>query len=80
MATTDDDNVADAVVARGQNNAGVYLNILPTDGTDQGIMDFVSNDEGGFTCIMDDADPAQNMVFYIAMGSSSNTLPSMGVG
>jgi hypothetical protein len=36
-----------------------------------GVMDLQSLDSGGFTCIMDDADPDQAFVWYLAVGSSA---------
>ena len=46
----------------------VYANIS-TASTIDGLMDIKSKDSGGFTCIMDDADPLQSFVGYIAFGN-----------
>jgi hypothetical protein len=45
----------------------VYANIA-TDSTIAGLMDVKSVDSDGFTMIMDDADPSQAFVWYIAFG------------
>lgn len=34
-------------------------------------MDIQSMDSGGFTAIMDDADPSQTFVFYFAIGDAA---------
>lgn len=36
----------------------------------EGLMDLVSMDSDGFTFVMDDADPAQAFVWYLAMGDA----------
>ena len=36
-----------------------------------GLMDIQSMDSGGFTAIMDDADPSQTFVFYFAIGDAA---------
>jgi hypothetical protein len=45
----------------------VYLNIDNSSAL-QGLMDIQSIDADGFTCIMDDADPSQSFVGYMAFG------------
>lgn len=45
----------------------VYTNISTADAV-EGLMDIKSVDADGFTCIMDDADPSQSWVGFIAMG------------
>lgn len=39
----------------------------------EGLMDLVSLDSDGFTFVMDDADPAQAFVWYLAMGDAVTT-------
>lgn len=48
----------------------IYVNPDLADGV-EGLMDVKSVESGGFTCIMDDADPAQSFVAYLAMGSAA---------
>lgn len=48
----------------------VYVNISTADAV-EGLMDIKSVDSGGFTCIMDDADPTANWVGYLAFGPST---------
>jgi hypothetical protein len=47
----------------------VYINIGASDAV-VGLMDIKSVDADGFTCIMDDADPAQAFVWYVAAGNN----------
>lgn len=72
MGVSDDDNVADSVVATAVEYDECYINLNPTDGTLQGLMD-VTGVGNGFTCIMDDADPAQAFVWYMAFGPAHPT-------
>lgn len=65
----DQDNVGDSVCTLAVEHDAVYVNIA-TDETVQGLMDIKSVDSDGFTCIMDDADPAQAFVTYLAFGST----------
>ena len=66
-AALDEDNLADTEVSSAIEYDAVYANIS-TSSAIQGLMDMQSFDTNGFTCIMDDADPAQNYVAYIAIG------------
>jgi len=69
QATLDEDAVLDSEVTTAIEFDGVYVNISLTSTID-GEMDVVSVDSDGFTCIMDNADPAQAFVWYIALGST----------
>jgi len=69
QATLDTDGVADSEVTTAIEFDGVYVNISTASAID-GEMDVVSVDSDGFTCIMDNADPAQAFVWYIAFGST----------
>jgi hypothetical protein len=66
-ALFDEDNKATSEVSSAVEFDAVYANIA-TDATIDGLMDVKSIDGGGFTCIMDDADPAQAFVAYVAFG------------
>jgi hypothetical protein len=54
----------------------VYINSDPANAayTLEGLGDVQTFDSDGFTCIMDDADPTQSFVFYIAAGEVSYSL------
>lgn len=49
----------------------VYIDVDPTTDAIVGLMDIQSFDSDGFTAIMDDADPSQAFVWYVAAGSSA---------
>ena len=67
----DVDAVADTIIACAVEHDAVYVNIdNAATPTVEGLMDIKSVDADGFTCIMDDADPAQAFVFYAAFGSA----------
>lgn len=70
-ATMDVDALADSQTTIAVEHDGVYINIGTADAV-VGIMDVKSVDADGFTCIMDDADPSQSFVFYIAFGNTAN--------
>lgn len=70
-AVADDDAAATAVVSTAIEHDEVYVNIDATTGSVEGLMDIKSVDSGGFTCIMDDADPAQAFVWYVAFGPTA---------
>ncbi len=63
------DNVATQDCANAVEHDAVYANI--NSDAIEGLMDIQSVDSGGFTCIMDDADPAQTFVWYLAMGGAA---------
>ena len=71
FATADDDAAGTAIVSSAVEHDEVYINLNANTGAVEGLMDIKSVDSGGFTCIMDDADPAQAFVWYIAFGPSS---------
>jgi len=66
-ASWDEDNTAAADVTAGVEHDEVYINIGTTEAM-EGLMDVQSVDSGGFTLIMDDADPSQAFVGYLAIG------------
>lgn len=71
MGIIDADAQADTVVASIVEHDAVYID---HDGTNiVGLMDVQSVDADGFTMIMDDADPAQRFVGYVAFGSEPET-------
>lgn len=77
QAVFDEDNLADSEVTTAIELDEVYINIASTSVV-QGLMDVKSIDSDGFTMIMDDADPGQNYVWYMAFGpggSSAALLP-----
>lgn len=53
----------------------VYVNIDAASAI-QGLMDVQSVDTDGFTCIMDDADPTLNFVFYLTFGNVTVVPPA----
>lgn len=63
----DEDNVADSEVTTAIEFDEVYVNIA-LDSTIDGLMDVKSIDSDGFTMIMDNADPVQAFVWYVAFG------------
>lgn len=68
MATADDDVAGTAVVSTSIEHDEVYVNLDATTGALEGLMDIKTVDSNGFTCIMDDADPAQSFVWYVTFG------------
>lgn len=72
-AVFDEDNVADSETAQGSYDTAVYANI-GSDDTIQGLMDLKSIESNGFTCVMDDVDPAQAWVNYLAFGDTSQAI------
>lgn len=80
QAGLDEHNKADSETTTAIEFDEVYANIA-TDSTIAGLMDVKSVDADGFTMIMDDADPAQAFVWYVAFGpaavsSSAALLPA----
>ena len=61
--------LADTDVTNAIEHDEVYINIA-SDSTVQGLMDVKSVDSDGFTLLMDDADPAQGYIWYLAVGDS----------
>lgn len=70
QGTLDENALADSEVTTAIELDEVYVNIA-ADSTVQGLMDVKSVDSDGFTMIMDDADPAQAFVWYMAFGSAA---------
>lgn len=69
QAVLDEDALADSEVTTALEFDAVYANIS-TSSTIDGLMDVKSIDADGFTMIMDDADPAQAFVWYLAVGDA----------
>jgi hypothetical protein len=70
----DEDGVADTDISRVIEYDAVYINSDADDADfTVGLMDIQSIDSDGFTAIMDDADPVQCFVWYIAIGAASAT-------
>jgi len=67
----DKDAVADADVGVAVHTDQCYSNqSLDATIVVEGLMDLVSMDADGFTSVMDDADPAQAFVWYLAFGDA----------
>ncbi len=71
--TWDEHGTPTAEVTDGVEHDEVYINIATTE-TLEGLMDVQSVDSGGFTLIMDDADPDQFFVWYLAFGSAGGAM------
>ena len=69
IATRDQDAALDMIVSSASEFDAVYANIDASAVT--GLMDISSFDADGFTGIMDDADPAQAFVWYVAFGPAA---------
>jgi hypothetical protein len=77
------DGAADSYVFRAARSDAVYVNADPvnTSFTLEGLMDVQSVENDGFTCVMDDVDPAQAFVWYVAVGPASPPrMALLGVG
>ena len=70
MASQDENGIADSNVSIGVEYDAVYLNIATND-TVQGLGDVSRVVPNAFDFVMDDADPSQNYVWWIALGSSA---------
>lgn len=84
QAWWDQDAVADSESATLIEHDEVYGNIDSADAM-EGLMDIKSVESNGFTNIMDDADPAQSYVAYLAFGDAAAAAvrlrrPLLGVG
>lgn len=74
VSIIDKDAAANADVGVAHNTDAVYGNqSTATAIAIEGLMDLVSFDSGGFTAVMDDADPTQEFVWYLAIGDSAVT-------
>jgi hypothetical protein len=71
QAFSDEDNLADSETAYANYDSAVYVNVV--DDAAAGLMDIKSIDSGGFTCVMDDTDPAGCFVTYLAIGATATT-------
>jgi hypothetical protein len=69
----DDDAATTAIVGTAFEYDAVYINMPGTAATVQGLMDVKTIDSDGFTMIMDDADPSQAFVWYLAFGLGGTT-------
>jgi len=69
----DEDNVTTSDVSIAGEFDEVYINLTLTSTVD-GLMDVKSFDAGGFTCIMDNADPSQAFVWYVAFGPNASSV------
>lgn len=69
VAALDEDAVGTSEVTLASEFDEVYINISTASAV-QGLMDLKSVENDGFTCIMDDADPSQSFVWYLAVGSA----------
>jgi hypothetical protein len=72
QAAWEEDGVANMQNARAVEHDEVYINISASD-TVQGLMDLTAMNSDGFSCLMDDADPAQNFVVWMAFGPATAT-------
>lgn len=70
VSVIDEDGTANSEIATGISYDEVYQNLSTADAV-EGEMDLKSMDSDGFTCIMDDADPAQAFVWYVAIGDNA---------
>ena len=73
VAVLDEDAVADSDIGTAVEYDAVYAN-LDTASAIEGLMDLQAIDADGFTAIMDDADPAQAFVWYVAAGHQGPAL------
>jgi hypothetical protein len=76
MAIMDEDNLATSETSSAIEFDEVYIHINTSD-TLEGLGDINSITSDGFTFIMDDADPAQMYVWWVAAGDnpSANAIP-----
>ena len=69
LAVYDRDAVADAQIVTAVEYDEVYVHFSDADAID-GLMDIKSVDSGGYTFVMDDADPSASFFFGIAFGDA----------
>lgn len=72
QAANDEDNLPTSDTGTAVEHDAVYAN-LSTSMAIEGLMDLVSFDSDGFTCIMDDADPSQAFVWVLTIGATADT-------
>lgn len=65
-----EDGTANTEIVTAIEYDEIYANLDGTTDGIEGLCDLVSIDSGGFTAIMDDADGAQNFVWYVASGEA----------
>lgn len=68
MAAMDQDGAGTAVVGTAVEFDECYVNMPTTAATVEGLMDITGVNPAELTFIMDDADPAQSFVWYVAFG------------
>lgn len=66
----DENNLTDSEATTAIEFDAVYVNIK-TDSTIDGLMDIKSVESDGFTTVMDDVDPSQAFVWYLAFGPAA---------
>lgn len=71
IATHDEDGVGTSEVTTASEFDAVYANVDTSDAV-VGLMDVVAFGADGIDLIMDDADPAENAVFYLALGPAAD--------
>jgi hypothetical protein len=72
IGTQDDDGAATSQVKGAVEHDNVYVNIATgTTAAINGAMDITAISDSSFTCRMTDADPAQNYVWYWAIGDNA---------
>jgi hypothetical protein len=69
-AVADDDAAGFAIVSSAIEHDEVYVNLDANTGAIEALMDIKSIDSDGFTFIMDDAEPSQTFVWYVAFGDT----------
>lgn len=77
----DQDNIADSDIGVGFRDDAFYARIDITNAVKAEIgradlVDFVIPTSGGFTFVMDDADPDQAFIPYLAMGAAPDATPA----
>lgn len=66
---SDDDAAANGIVSTSIETDACYVNLNAATSAVEGLMDVQSVDGDGFKLIMDDADPSQAFVWYLAGGA-----------
>jgi len=70
IGTEDQDAQNPTITTRGMRFDAVYQRVA--SGANVGLMDLVSFESGGFTCVMDDVDPDAAFVLYVAVGDATS--------
>jgi hypothetical protein len=79
MGAKDENGLDTTEVTTALRTDAAYVNIA-SDSTVDGLMDLVSMDSGGFTTVMDDADPSARFVWYVAFGPAAPAPPAAPAG